>query len=158
MADQEQKNYSDNVKKKFSESLYQHMASKRFGIDFCCNTAKELWKWKNNLLNLNNIADAAACKVVCPSCCTPEEEENTCVISCLNLTSFCDIVGIEAYQSWITGELVTGDRVSGEFGVLEKGVVSMESLDEGTESPKSAEPLELTEIYPLLWSYFDDTL
>jgi hypothetical protein len=61
MADQEQIEYHDNVKKKFSEAYYQHMASKRFGLDFCCDTARELWELKNNLLNLNNIADAEDC-------------------------------------------------------------------------------------------------
>lgn len=74
MANQEQKNYNDNIKKKFSEFLYQKMASDRFGIDFCCDTDRELWRWKNHLLNLNNISDPANCTVICPSSDSDDDE------------------------------------------------------------------------------------
>ena len=84
MAKEEQKQYNDKVKSKFSESLYQHMASKRFGIDFCCDTAKKLWEMKNDLLNLNNISDAAECRTICP------EEASNCSFSCVDI-NYCNL-------------------------------------------------------------------
>lgn len=84
MAKEEQKQYNDKVKSKFSESLYQHMASRRFGIDFCCDTAKKLWEMKNDLLNLNNISDAAECRTICP------EEASNCSFSCIDI-NYCNL-------------------------------------------------------------------
>ena len=84
MAKEEQKQYNDKVKSKFSEALYQHMASKRFGIDFCCDTAKKLWEMKNDLLNLNNISDAAECRTICP------EEASNCSLSCIDI-NYCNL-------------------------------------------------------------------
>ena len=84
MAKEEQKEYNDKVKSKFSEAFYQHMVSKRFGIDACCETAKKLWEFKNRLLNLNNISDAAECRTICP------EEASNCSFSCVDV-DYCNL-------------------------------------------------------------------
>jgi len=97
MAKEEQKQYNDKVKSKFSESLYQHMASKRFGIDFCCDTAKKLWEMKNDLLNLNNISDAAECRTICP------EEASNCSFSCVDI-NYCNLNFYEYLCVFLNGD------------------------------------------------------
>jgi hypothetical protein len=97
MAKEEQKQYNDKVKSKFSESLYQHMASRRFGIDFCCDTAKKLWEMKNDLLNLNNISDAAECRTICP------EEASNCSFSCVDI-NYCNLNFYEYLCVFINGD------------------------------------------------------
>lgn len=57
--------YWDKVKCKFSEALYQHMASIRYGIEFCCNNDMEKWIIKNELLDLAAITDPDICNQTC---------------------------------------------------------------------------------------------
>lgn len=49
--------YSDNINCKFSEAVYQKMASKRYGITFCCQTDLIKWMIKKQLLDLNSVKD-----------------------------------------------------------------------------------------------------
>ena len=46
--------YYDKVKCKLSEALYQHMASKRYGIDFCCELDLQKWEIKNEILDIES--------------------------------------------------------------------------------------------------------
>ena len=67
MATEEQKNYNDNVKCHFSEALYQHMESRRFGIDFCCETDMHKWNLKRELNDLNTLAELKTSNTKVPS-------------------------------------------------------------------------------------------
>tara|TARA_R110002020_G_scaffold23658_3_gene78614 strand:- start:4780 stop:5850 length:1071 start_codon:yes stop_codon:yes gene_type:complete len=57
--------YWDKVKCKFSEAAYQHMASIRYGIEFCCNNDMQKWVIKNELLDLEAINDPDICNETC---------------------------------------------------------------------------------------------
>lgn len=46
--------YYDKVKCKLSEALYQHMASRRFGIEFCCELDLQKWEIKNEILDIES--------------------------------------------------------------------------------------------------------
>ena len=50
-------NYSDNVNCKFAETVYQQMASKRYGLSFCCETDMDQTNIDKQLLDLNAIMD-----------------------------------------------------------------------------------------------------
>ena len=133
MAKEEQKQYNDKVKSKFSESLYQHMASKRFGIDFCCDTAKKLWEMKNDLLNLNNISDAAECRTICP------EEASNCSFSCidinycnLNFYEFISVIGnqgglIDAYNEIYSYETTNPELFQDLLNIRECWIIEQDS-------------------------------
>jgi hypothetical protein len=133
MAKEEQKQYNDKVKSKFSESLYQHMASRRFGIDFCCDTAKKLWEMKNDLLNLNNISDAAECRTICP------EEASNCSFSCvdinycnLNFYEFISVMGnlgglIDAYNDIYSYETTNPELFQDLLNIHECWIIEQES-------------------------------
>ena len=56
--------YHDNVNCKFSESLYQEMASERYGIAFCCETDKRKWALKKELLEFNQMKDLDLCSQI----------------------------------------------------------------------------------------------
>ena len=47
--------YDEKVENKFAEIIYQRMASKRFGIEFCCNEDNTRWEIKKELLRLNDM-------------------------------------------------------------------------------------------------------
>ena len=62
--------YFDRVKCRWSEAVYQHMASKRYGIEFCCETDLQKWEIKNEILDIEVTKDPDIdCPTVCP---TPE--------------------------------------------------------------------------------------
>tara|TARA_R110002153_G_scaffold116125_3_gene259747 strand:+ start:5045 stop:7000 length:1956 start_codon:yes stop_codon:yes gene_type:complete len=46
--------YYDKVKCNWSEAVYQHMASIRFGIEFCCEPDLQKWTIKNEILDIEN--------------------------------------------------------------------------------------------------------
>jgi hypothetical protein len=69
----------DKTKCKWSESLYQQMATNRYGIEFCCDPADQKWHIKNELIELAAIYDESVCAYIAPP--APEPEcETTCVI------------------------------------------------------------------------------
>jgi hypothetical protein len=76
--------YYDKVSCKFSESLYQEVIKKRYGIDFCCENDTDKWDIKKELLDLAAITDPNICETICPT--------NTveCNILCLNVDT-CDL-------------------------------------------------------------------
>jgi hypothetical protein len=47
--------YDNTVNEKFAEAVYQKMASKRYGIEFCCDTDLKKWSIKKELLDLNAL-------------------------------------------------------------------------------------------------------
>ena len=47
--------YYSKVKCKLSEALYQHMASRRYGIEFCCELDLQKWEIKNEILDIESI-------------------------------------------------------------------------------------------------------
>lgn len=57
--------YSNKVNCDFSETLYQKMASKRFGITFCCKKDFKKHVIDKELLMLNNMLDEELTPVVC---------------------------------------------------------------------------------------------
>jgi hypothetical protein len=64
--------YWDKVKCKFSEALYQYMASIRYGIEFCCDPDMQKWVIKHELLKLAAINDPDICNETC------EESQTGC--------------------------------------------------------------------------------
>jgi hypothetical protein len=50
----EQIDYNNKVNKEFAEAMYQKMASKRYGIDFCCTPDLNKWSIKKELLDFND--------------------------------------------------------------------------------------------------------
>ncbi len=46
--------YFDKVKCNWSEAVYQHMASIRFGIEFCCDPDLQKWGIKNEILDIES--------------------------------------------------------------------------------------------------------
>jgi predicted nucleic acid-binding Zn-ribbon protein len=76
--------YYDKVSCKFSESLYQEVIKKRYGIDFCCENDTDKWDIKKELLDLAAITDPDICETICPT------DVVECNILCLN-TDTCDL-------------------------------------------------------------------
>lgn len=58
--------YVDKVSCKWSEAVYQHMATKRFGLEFCCETDLRKWSIKKDLLDIALITDPDICESVEP--------------------------------------------------------------------------------------------
>jgi hypothetical protein len=64
--------YVDKISCKFAEAMFQHAASRRYGITFCCNQDLTKWAIKMELLELRMIYDPTACLAVEASpCCAP---------------------------------------------------------------------------------------
>ena len=60
--------YFDRVKCRWSEAVYQYMASKRYGIEFCCETDLQKWEIKNEILDIEVTKDPdIECPTVCPT-------------------------------------------------------------------------------------------
>lgn len=76
--------YYDKVSCKFSESLYQEVIKKRYGIDFCCENDTDKWDIKKELLDLAAITDPNICETICPT------DVVECSIKCFNIDT-CDI-------------------------------------------------------------------
>ncbi len=49
--------YVDKVSCKWSEAVYQYMATERFGLEFCCETDLRKWSIKKELLDIALITD-----------------------------------------------------------------------------------------------------
>jgi len=58
--------YVDKVSCKWSEAVYQYMATERFGLEFCCETDLRKWSIKKELLDIALITDSDICKSVEP--------------------------------------------------------------------------------------------
>lgn len=58
--------YVDKVSCKWSEAVYQYMATERFGLEFCCETDLRKWSIKKELLDIALITDPDICKSVEP--------------------------------------------------------------------------------------------
>jgi hypothetical protein len=76
--------YYDKVSCKFSESLYQEVIKKRYGIDFCCENDTDKWDIKKELLDLAAITDPNICETICPT------DVVECSIKCFNIDT-CNI-------------------------------------------------------------------
>jgi len=76
--------YYDKISCKFSETVYQEIVKKRYGIDFCCEDDADKWDVKKELLYLAAKTDPNICETICPT--------NTveCNILCLNVDT-CDL-------------------------------------------------------------------
>lgn len=76
--------YYDKISCKFSETVYQEIVKKRYGIDFCCEDDADKWDVKKELLYLAAKTDPDICETICPT--------NTveCNILCLNVDT-CDL-------------------------------------------------------------------
>jgi hypothetical protein len=89
----------DKTKCKWSESLYQQMATNRYGIEFCCDPADQKWHIKNELIELAAIYDESVCAYIAP----PVVCENTCA------TFDCDEMSLPILQLYIgNGSFVSG--------------------------------------------------
>jgi hypothetical protein len=116
--------YWDKIKCKFSEALYQHMASIRYGIEFCCNADMEKWVIKNELLDLAAITDPDICNETC------DESKTDCVAQepkCDFVTGFYTIELKVIYPETITeGQIIINGQ---SFDVLESPqAVTLENL------------------------------
>ena len=56
--------YVDKVSCKWSEAVYQYMATERFGLEFCCETDLRKWSIKKELLDIALITDPEICKSI----------------------------------------------------------------------------------------------
>lgn len=76
--------YVEKVSCKFSEAVYQEIASIRYGIEFCCENEIELDRWaiKKELLDLKAIYDENACIIEENQCCPPCNLTAEIVIQC----------------------------------------------------------------------------
>lgn len=71
MSDFEQETYHDKINCVFAENMYKHMASRRYGFKFCCDTgsAKVIFRRdliKKELSDLNTLADPGADSTIVP--------------------------------------------------------------------------------------------
>ena len=57
MSNIEQEVYHDKVNAKFAELIYQKMATKRYGVEFCNKQDNKKWLIKKELLDLNALKD-----------------------------------------------------------------------------------------------------
>lgn len=100
--------YWDKIKCKFSEAVYQHMASIRYGIEFCCNADMEKWVIKNELLDLAAITDPDICNETC------DESKTDCVAEepkCDPITGFYTIDLKIIYPETITeGQIIVNGQ------------------------------------------------
>lgn len=76
--------YYDKISCKFSETIYQEIAKKRYGIDFCCEDDADKWDVKKELLYLAAKTDPNICETICPT------DTVECAIKCLNVNT-CDL-------------------------------------------------------------------
>lgn len=58
----------DKTKCNWSEILYQEMASKRYGIDFCCTVDSNKWIIKNELINFAAVTDSSYSNPISCNC------------------------------------------------------------------------------------------
>ena len=68
--------YVDKISCKFAEAMFQHAASRRYGIDFCCMDDANKWIIKKELLDLKMITDSTLCLSTIPPCSTCDECDN----------------------------------------------------------------------------------
>lgn len=64
-------NYIEKVSCNFSDAVYQHIISRRYGIKFCCPTDLRKWMIKFELMQLNELHDPNFCPVAEDDCCSP---------------------------------------------------------------------------------------
>lgn len=58
----------DKTKCNWSEILYQEMASKRYGIDFCCTVDSNKWIIKNELIDFAAVTDSSYSNPISCNC------------------------------------------------------------------------------------------
>lgn len=63
--------YIKKVSCNFAEAMFQHVASRRYGLKFCCETDMNKWWIKKQLLDLKSIFDPDACLETPLDCCPP---------------------------------------------------------------------------------------
>lgn len=63
--------YIQEVSCNFGEAVFQQIASRRYGLKFCCQTDLNKWWIKNELLSLKSIFDPNACVPTPVDCCPP---------------------------------------------------------------------------------------
>jgi len=63
--------YVEKINCDWSESLFQQVASKRYGIQFCCSQDFSGLDIKKQLLDLKMITDPEACVTLSSACCPP---------------------------------------------------------------------------------------
>lgn len=66
MSNQENIEYHDTVKEKFSETVYQNMVQERYGIETNCAEDPQKWSIKHSLLQLTAIKDGDVAVIECP--------------------------------------------------------------------------------------------
>ena len=59
--------YQEKVNCNFAESVYIMMATRRYGLKFCCDIDLQRWSIKKELLELNDIKDAEFTITDCPA-------------------------------------------------------------------------------------------
>jgi hypothetical protein len=63
--------YIHKVSCNFAEAVFQQVASRRYGLKFCCETDLNKWWIKKQLLDLKSIYDPNACIPTPVDCCPP---------------------------------------------------------------------------------------
>lgn len=86
--------YYDKISCKFSETVYQEIVKKRYGIDFCCEDDADKWDVKKELLYLAAKTDPDVCETVCPT------STIECNILCLNVDT-CDL-DLNTFTQFVT--------------------------------------------------------
>lgn len=112
----------DKTKCKWSESLYQQMASSRYGIDFCCDASDQKWHIKNQLINLSAIFDESVCADIIPEPTPPTPPEPECENTCLDFK--CDALSAIQLELLIFNgdeSAMFGQEFTGYFDTLDPG-------------------------------------
>ena len=122
MSNFEQEAYHDKVNSKFAELMYQKMATKRYGIEFCCKEENDKWLLRKELLDFNALKDA------CPPQCQQYTfginagSETVTYIPC---TGFLPITEVPADDSIICYNPTYTPTLSGVIPFTEEGACNI---------------------------------
>ena len=145
----------DKTKCKWSESLYQDMASRRYGIDFCCDPSEQKWHIKNELLDLAAIYDPEICATKEPPTPSPE-----CETVCYSTNECMPLYKILAYLT-IGSEICGLDLYEYYLGLDASGQAQIESIGDCFLTgevcyPQSTDPSQCMELLQTISAFTDE--
>lgn len=145
----------DKTKCKWSESLYQDMASRRYGIDFCCDPSEQKWHIKNELLDLAAIYDPEVCASKEPPPPTPQ-----CDKVCYTTNECMPLYKISAYLT-IGAETCGLDLYEYYLAQDQQGQAQIQSigdcfLTQEVCYPQSSDPSQCVELLQTIRNYIDE--
>jgi len=141
--------YWDKVKCRFSEIMFQQMATDRYGIEFCCEDDKIKWEVKNELLNLAAINDPDICNETCDQ---SQTEVTAGEPQCLPNGFYTVDLTVTYPEDITTGQLIVNGQSFDITGTPQ--VVTLELLANGAPVDVSISftDSDLTEEFPALFT------